>query len=219
MTKPKGPNEPRLKARPGEGAVKKRVRGVDRPTEVAEARSRGRDTGTNAAAALVDENKPLTEMQKAFVKNWAAGDTILASSIRAGYADGGTYAYRMARMPNILRLYNEEKRAYEAASNMSRKRVMEGLIEGIEMAKSMSEPASVIAGWREVGKMCGYYAPVEVKHKVTHEGTVMIDRMNRMSDVDLLKFIQEQATQIQAGQAPQLTHDEDVTDVESRDPV
>ena len=48
------------------------------------------------------------------------------------------------RHPNILRLYNEEKRKYEEASQMTRKKVMDGLLEGIEMAKLIAEPATVI---------------------------------------------------------------------------
>ena len=57
------------------------------------------------------------------------------------------------------------------------------------MAKLMSEPASMISGWREIAKMCGYMAPVEHRVKVDVSGNIVLDRMNSMSDAELLKVI------------------------------
>lgn len=171
-------------------------RGKDALVPIEEVRARGFETN-HANAHLVDVDKPLTQKQKDFVRHWASGETILSASNRAGYADSGTYAYRMVRMPNILRLYNEEKLAYEAAAGMTRKKVMDGLLEGVEMAKLAGEPASVIAGWREIGKMCGYYEPVRRKLDITVSGNVVMDRMNRMSDAELLRVIQGEVLELE----------------------
>lgn len=171
-------------------------RGRNALVPIEEVRSRGMETNY-ANAPLVDENKPLTQMQKDFVREWAKGESILSASARAGYHDSGTYAYRMVRMPNILRLYNEEKAKYEEAAGMTRKKVMDGLMEGIEMAKLLGEPASVISGWREVGKMCGYYEPVRRKLDITVNGNVVMERMNRLSDAELLKMIEEGVNEVE----------------------
>lgn len=150
---------------------------------------RGVDTSTAAGAELIDPNKPLTDKQKLFVKLWAQGESITSASHRAGYGDGASLAYRMVRMPNILKLYEEEKAAYEASVGMTRKRVMEGFLEGIEMAKLMAEPASMISGWREVAKMCGYYEPIKVKLDPSSPGSQILQRLERLSDEELLKLI------------------------------
>jgi hypothetical protein len=163
-------------------------RGANANGDIPTAR-RGIDTSTNATAALVDVNKPLTEMQKNFVRMWAQGESITAASHRAGYADNATFAYRMVHMPNIRALYEAEKRLYEEASQMTRKRVMDGLLEGVELAKMAGEPASVISGWREIGKMCGYYEPKKVTVDVTVTGSAAMQKMARMSDAELLKLI------------------------------
>jgi phage terminase small subunit len=219
MTKRKDPSEPRLKARPGEGTFRSK-RGANAGGNVAQARARGIDTGSAARAALVDVDKPLTQLQKAFVKLWASGETILSASIKAGYADGGTYAYRMVRMPNILKLYNEEKLAYEAAANMSRKKVMDMLVEAYDAAKILEEPASMVSAAREIGKMCGYYEPVTIKHQVTHDGKIVTERLNTMDDDQLLEFIAQQMAAIAQPQAPALPAPEDeeegVTDVTAK---
>jgi phage terminase small subunit len=172
------------------------------------AQARLRNPTSNAAsAALVDVNKPLTTMQVEFVKNWAAGESIANAGARAGYHDGGAYAYRMAKMPNILKRYNIEKAAFERANDMSRKKVMEGFQDGIAMAAMLGEPASVIAGWREIGRMCGYYEPVMVKHQVSVEGKVMVERMNRMTDEELFALIQKSSQDMDTPILPLLEDD------------
>lgn len=170
------------------------------------ARARGISTGTIEGAMSVSPDKPLTEKQKLFVEHWAKGDSILAASARAGYADGGTLAYRLVRMPNVLKLKAEYEAKYEAEAQMSRKKVMDGFLEAIDMAKLMAEPASMISGWREIAKMCGYMAPVEHKMKVDVTGNIVLDRLNSMSDAELLKIITQGA---QNAAPPLLPGDED----------
>lgn len=156
-------------------------------------RAKSHNTGTMAAAAAVSPDKPLTDKQKLFVRCWAEGDSIAMALARAGYSVAdNSLGYRMAKMPNVLALYAEYKRKYEEAAQMSRKRVMDGLLESIEMAKLMSEPATMVSGWREVARMCGYYEPRKVQVDVNMTGASVMDRLNRLSDAELLKIIQEQ---------------------------
>jgi phage terminase small subunit len=139
----------------------------------------------------IDPTKPLTEKQRLFVKFWAQGESILSASSKAGYNDGGTYAYRLARYPNVLRIYEEEKRLYAESCQMTRKQVMDGLMDAIEMAKLMAEPATMVSGWREIGKLCGYYEPVKRTLDINISGNIVHERMNRLSDAELLKLIQQ----------------------------
>ncbi len=152
------------------------------------------NTSTMAAAATVPVDKPLTNQQKLFVKHWASGESIPNAMARAGYNDQPSYGYRMAKMPNILALYNEEKAKYEAAAQMTRQKVMDGLLEAAEMAKLLAEPATMVSAWREVGKMCGYYEPKKVSVDINVTGNVLHQRLNQLSDAELLKIIQEQGS-------------------------
>lgn len=151
------------------------------------------DNSYHNNAKKVAVTKPLTTKQKLFVKYWAEGDTILSATKRAGYNDGGTFGYRLARMPNILKLYEIEKRKYEEASHMTRKRVMDGLLESVEIAKTMSEPSTMVAGWREIAKMCGYYEPIQKKINLNISGELVHKRMAQLSDAELVKLIEEGA--------------------------
>lgn len=165
------------------------------------------NTSTMAAAALVPVDKPLTTQQRAFVKFWAEGDSIPNAMHRAGYNDQPSYGYRMAKMPNILALYHEEKRLYEEACQMTRKRVMDMLLESYDMAKLMSEPATMVSAAREVGKMCGYYEPTKTQVNVTLNGQVNVAQLGRLSDEELLKIIEQGSMndpQSALGHTPQL---------------
>jgi phage terminase small subunit len=157
-----------------------------------QARANGIDTGTYEAAESLDPNRALTEKQLAFVQLWAEGHTILMASVKAGYNDAGSCAYRMARMPHIVRRYQEEKVRYEEAAQMTRKKVMDMLKESYDTAKMVAEPSSMVAAAREIGKMCGYYEPVTIRHQHAVEGDVIHRRVERMNDQELLEYIAEQ---------------------------
>ena len=138
-----------------------------------------------------DTNLPLTAQQKKFVAAWAAGDTINAAAERAGYEGNSSYCYDMAKRPKVLAMYQAEKLKYEEAAQITRKSVMDMHMEAFEMAKLMSEPATMVSAARELGKMAGYYAPVESRVKIDITGNVILDRMNTMSDAELLKIISQ----------------------------
>ena len=143
---------------------------------------------TTTGPASIDPDKPLTAQQAAFAVAWASGESVASAALRAGYSDEAI-GYRMIRMPNVRRAYDIEKAKYEEACQMTRKRVMDMLIESFDMAKLMAEPASMVSAAREIGKMCGYYEPVKHTVDVNVKGEVAVRQLNAMSDSDLLKLI------------------------------
>lgn len=203
MTKRKDPSELKIRARDDLTPKPRTKRGANKSPEARAARLEKIKTmphhSNNGTVALIeqqDPDRPVTEKQMLFVKAWASGETILSASYRAGYADAGSMAYRLARDPAILKIYNREKALYEESCQMTRKRVMEGLLEGVEMAKLVSEPASVISGWREIGKMCGYYEPIKRTVDINIRGDVTMKHLDRLSDADLLKMIKGEVTDV-----------------------
>lgn len=195
MTKRLPDSERKIRARDDlTPVVKPKKRGVNATPEakaarIAKLRETGKPTTTGAQAALANPNRPLTEKQRLFVKIWAEGETIRSAAMRAGYTDGGAVAYRLARDPAILKIYDREKALYEQAAQMTRKDVMDMLKESYDCAKMMSEPASMVSAAREIGKMCGYYEPVTRNINVNVQGELTVKKLERMSDDDLLNLI------------------------------
>lgn len=176
---------------------------------VAALRASAPNTSGYAGVAEANPDRPLTSRMKEFVKLWAQGETILSAAIRAGYNDGGTYAYRLAKDPAILKIYHREKEAYAAAVGMTRQKVMEGLLEAVEMAKIQADPTAMIAGWREVGKMCGYYEPVKKQIDVNITGNVVMQRLNKLSDAELLKLIETETANALEGEFVEVLGDDE----------
>lgn len=171
---------------------KRKVRGTNSGRGLDVARSRGIDTSNLNAeemALVISPDKPLTDKQKLFVKFWAEGESITSASVRAGYNDGASIAYRMVKMPNVLKLKAQYEAEWREAGQMTREKVMEGLKESIEMAKLMAEPATMVQGWKTIGQLCGYFAPIQHQVKVDVTGNIVLDKLNSMSDAELLKVI------------------------------
>lgn len=168
---------------------RRRTKKTEQDERIANIRSTAIETTTMAMAALVPEDKALTEMQKLFVKYWVEGDNIGNAMRRAGYNEQMSYGYRMAKMPNILKAKAAYHVLFTEASQMTKKRVMDMLLEAYDMAKMTSEPATMVSAAREVGKLCGFYEPTRVKLDVNVTGGA-IDRLNRLSDEELLKLIE-----------------------------
>lgn len=175
------------------------------------------NTSTMSAAALVPADKPLTEMQKAFVKYWAEGESITTAMHRAGYNEQPSYGYRMAKMPNIRAEYDRIKARFEEAAQMTRKKVMDMHIEAYEMAKLMAEPATMVSAAREIGRMCGYYEPVKQKIEVSVNGQVVHKKLETLDTEDLIKMVAEGMAAIQAAEAAALPNPDDPDGEESDD--
>jgi hypothetical protein len=167
--------------------IAKRRGGTRGPETV---RAKYKDSANYAVAEAIPADKPLTDQQKRFVKFWAEGESKSNAAIKAGYSEDNV-AFRLVRMPNILALKAKYEAQYEKAAEMDRKQVMEGFKEAIEMAKLMADPTAMISGWREIGKMCGYYAPVETKLKIDVTGNVTMTRLTQMTDAELLELIEK----------------------------
>ena len=183
-------------------AAKKKAGQEKRFAKLHEVAIRG---GNTMQQAIKSNKRTLTEMQQMFVKHWAAGESILSASARAGYSDNGTYAYRLSKDPLIQEIYQREKKLYEQSCQMTRKKVMDGFIAAAEMAQIQADPTAMTGAFREIGKMCGYYEPkkVEVNHTVNG---VITTKVERMSDDMLLKLIK--------GELDETVFDQDMPEVE-----
>lgn len=153
------------------------------------------DARTLADIEKKNADRALTEKQLLFTRLWAQGETPRTAAVLAGYSESSSnIAWKLTNDPAILKLYHEEKRLYEEAAQMTRKRVMDMMVEAYDCAKMMSEPSSMVAAARELGKMCGYYEPE--KKIIRIEGASLIDQLDRLSDEELEKLLAERGDDI-----------------------
>jgi len=80
---------------------------------------------------------------------------------------------------------------------MTRKKVMDGMLEAIEMAKLQAEPATMVNGWREIGRMCGYYAAERKILDINITAKRAVDQLEMLSDGELLEMIERDSDLIE----------------------
>lgn len=137
---------------------------------------------------------PLTHMQRSFVNALVRDNhTKTGAAKAAGYSPNAaaTVARAMLAQPRIQIAVAAERASYAIASGITKKAVVDGFIEAVDMARIKADPLVMIAGWREVGKLLGFYEPTKVAMSVSVGGQVLLSKMNTMSDAELLEQIAE----------------------------
>jgi phage terminase small subunit len=174
------------KTKRGKNAIKK----VEK-IRIAALRKHAVDANTIKTIEAKNADRSLTEKQLMFVRLWAQGETPRTAAVLAGYSEtSSNIAWKLTRDPAILKLYQAEKKEYEEAGKMTKKRVMDMFQEAYDHAKLISEPATMVAATREIAKMCGYYEPE--KHLHIHANGRVIEQMNTMSDEELLEVMEKE---------------------------
>ena len=134
-----------------------------------------------------DPSQPLTEKQRMFVHHLVHDKLNQTAAARqAGFSQPGTAANALMKNPKVLAAIAEERAEYARASGMTKQKVIEGFSEAIDLARIKADPIAMIAGWREIGKICGFYEATKTKIELSVQGQVLIQRLNSMSDEELL---------------------------------
>lgn len=137
----------------------------------------------------------LTLRQLAFVEAYSLGGSATSAARRAGYGErgAGVAATRLLKNANVQAALAARRAENAEQFALSREAVIEELQGAIAVAKEKGDPMAQIAGWREIAKMCGFYAPEKMRVAVTEEGRAMAARLEAMSDAELLALIRRSA--------------------------
>jgi len=144
--------------------------------------------GKSVEELVAEGDIPLNDMEAKFVQHMSAGLPQTGSARAAGYADPLKAGKHLMKRPNVLAAVLTERRKTEEHNQMTRKRVMDGFLEAITLARLQADAISMISGWREIAKMCGYYEAVKHKLEITVQGQMMQTQLQAMSDEELLRL-------------------------------
>ena len=81
---------------------------------------------------------------------------------------------------------------------MSRKHVMKGLLEAVDMAKDMRQPGGMITGWKEIGRMCGFYEPEKREVILSVNSKEVVEELKGLPREKLLELASQQDEAIEA---------------------
>jgi hypothetical protein len=87
--------------------------------------------------------------------------------------------------------FEEAKQKFQ----VTREEVVDGIREGIDIAKLASDAASVIRGWSEIARICGLVAPQQTQVKVDVTTQMLLpSQYQELSDAELLRLVDKQRT-------------------------
>ena len=134
----------------------------------------------------------MTAKQARFVDEYLVDANGTQAAIRAGYGAAGARVAAHRLLTNVAISSAIEARQRVDATRLSvvRNRVLTGLLEAVEMAREQRNPAGMVAGLREIGKLMGFYTDrVKVDVGVTDQQERR--RMEAMTDAELLAMVQQ----------------------------
>jgi phage terminase small subunit len=149
----------------------------------------------------------LTDQQKMFIDAVMKGASPVMAARMAGYAQPESQAHSVLKSPKMQEAIRYLHKKNEKVADVTRKKVMDGFLEAIDMAKLQADATAMISGWREIGRMCGYYAPEVKKVDINITSKRIIDKLETMSDEDLLRMVEESQSIIE-GEVIEVLSDE-----------
>lgn len=126
----------------------------------------------------------VTEQQEKYVEAKMAGLNNKLASEAAGYTGDASKIEAIRHQLQAARSWLTN------TTQITRLNVIEGFIDGIEMARMQGDSGNVIKGWVEVGKVLGHYAPEVKRIELTMDQGRLKSKFEGLSDSELLAIQQ-----------------------------
>ena len=130
----------------------------------------------------------INERQSKFAEEYQRCGNASEAARRAGYGAAGSRvtAHRLLTNANVRAALAARQRIAASEAWLTRQDAISGLQEAIAVALQQGNSAAMIAGWREIGRMLGFYEPEVHKVELGADGTRLQAKFTSMSDGELL---------------------------------
>lgn len=135
-------------------------------------------------------NPGISKRQAQFVDEYAISRNGAGAAVRAGYSkrSAKVTAARLLTNANVRAALMVREAENARALNVTRERVLAEVQNAIALAAEKADAMAMIAGWREVAKMCGFYAPQPHRVTLSAKGAAYLEKLHVMSDEELAAF-------------------------------
>lgn len=133
----------------------------------------------------------LTAKQLRWVDEILIDGNATAAAVRAGYSERSarSIAHENMSKPDIQAVLAERRRVVAGRLQITREGVLKGLLDAVELARSQSNPAGMIAGLVQIGKLQGYYAPETRRVELMADPETFTRHLERLSDQELMAIV------------------------------
>jgi hypothetical protein len=144
---------------------------------------------TRRKSVVVDEDAPKpTEKQAKYAVARASGLKQKDAALAAGLAPKDSTVNDLEKTPAVINLLKAEHRKNAYMLGMTRETVLQGMRDAVDQAVMLADPMSQIAGWREIAKICGFYAPEVKKIVLGKRAERVLAEFEQMGDDELLQL-------------------------------
>ena len=130
----------------------------------------------------------LTARQESFVAEYAVSGNAADAARRAGYSEKGARVTgcQLLAFPNIKSAVTAERQREARRLELRKEDVIAGILSAINMACEQQNPGTMISGFVQLAKLCGFYEP-EVHHvHLSGDAERLLAKFAAMSDDELL---------------------------------
>jgi phage terminase small subunit len=133
----------------------------------------------------------MNEKQARFAQEYLVDRNGAAAAVRAGYSSktARQIGHKLLTHADVAKVVQKGEAEIAANAQVTREAVLNGFQEAIELGRSRADPGAMIAGWREIAKMCGFYAPERKQVELSAAGLAVRVRLEDMSDAELANLI------------------------------
>lgn len=175
-------------------ATKKTAKKTSKKTSKKKAPSRSSAGQPEKKAKHAGQPKDALKVRM-FIENVGLGMAPYSAAKHAGCSNPGRESKRYMDDPDIMGAIEEIQRQNQKNSDLTRKDVMQNLIEAFEVAKMQGDPQAMVRAMSEVNRMCGYHAPEKKVLELRGPALEMQAQLDDMSKEDLLEALgQEEET-------------------------
>lgn len=129
-------------------------------------------------SSIVDQEE-LSAAEAEFVHNLAAvGLSAPKAAAAAGYESKSAHL-QLLQDPRIRTAITKQYERNRKVVNFTREDVLEGMKEAIDLARMSGEPATMVRGWSEIGKIIGAYERANTI-------TINVNQVNSVEDLKTL---------------------------------
>jgi coproporphyrinogen III oxidase len=129
----------------------------------------------------------VTEAQAAYVDAVLTNTPVSATT---------TNTQQMARSAAVQEEIARAREEITDATTLKRLDVVEGILDGIGVARMMSDGGNVIRGWVEISKILGFVAPETKTINLNINQRRLRTKFEALSDEDLMAIIEGEAKEI-----------------------
>jgi hypothetical protein len=133
----------------------------------------------------------LTSKQAKFVAEYLVDNNGSRAAREAGYGVSGASVASVRLLANarVQKALQARQSADATRLSIQREDAIQGLLGAIQLARAQGNPAAMIAGWKTLGSMLGFFEPKRLQVEVSAAQDAEMGRYERMTDAELLSAI------------------------------